>query len=473
MRGLSLRWQVAALVAASVAAAQAIAFGVLLLWPPPEPPRMGVAQVLSALAASEADVRAAGLKREVMEEPPSAVGDGRGFTRVIALSLAEALGRPPDEVRVIALDGSDAAPAVLPGAGGATTSVTVRSSSRTGGRTPGVSPALMRVTTPTALLRVLPPAFPPFRAAVLRPDGRWTVVGPRAPLVSPWQARVLLAFGAGALLLAPLAWWSARRLTRPVSLFAEAADRLGLDPGAPPVAVEGPAEVRGAARAFNRMQARLRAHVDGRTAMVAAIAHDLRTPLTGLRLRAETAPPVERRRMAQDIARMEAMIVQVLAFVRGEQVREPREPLDLVALAAECVRAAAELGQPASLAAAEPLWVEGEPVNLRRALGNLLDNAVGYGGGGRVSVRRRNDRALVVVEDDGPGLAEEDLDGVFEPFARGEPSRSRATGGVGLGLASARTIARAHGGDVVLRNRPSGGLDAELILPLTGGGQLE
>jgi signal transduction histidine kinase len=154
------------------------------------------------------------------------------------------------------------------------------------------------------LIRTIPLA--PFETAVRSADGRWMLIRPREPLWSPGRLRLLLAFGLSAVLLAPLAWWSARRLTRPVQLFAEAAERLGLDPGAPSLKVEGPLEVRTAAASFNLMQERLREYIRGRTAMVAAIAHDLRTPLTGLRLRAESAPDPERARMAADIARMEA-----------------------------------------------------------------------------------------------------------------------------------------------------------------------
>lgn len=466
MRAPSLRWQVAALVAASVAAAQALAFGVLLLWPPPEPPRMGVRQVLDALEASDAAVTAAGLRREVVDEPPPFRADaGMGITRLIRAGLAEELGQPVEAVRVAPIKGTNVpAPLPRPIAGTTTTTIVIPTApsrsvfARPGSATPGV------MVTPGTLLRSLPAALPPFEAAVRRPDGRWTVVGPREPLISPWRARVLLAFGAGALLLAPLGWWSARRLTRPVRLFAEAADRLGLDPGAPPLPVAGPAEVRDAAQAFNRMQDRLQAYMDGRTAMVAAIAHDLRTPLTSLRIRTETAP--ERDRMAADIARMEAMIAQVLAFVRGETVREARERLDLAMLAAACMREEVEGGAVVRWTGGDGLWIEGEPLNLRRAMHNLIQNAVAYAGSASVRVAREGRWAVVSVSDKGPGLPEAELERVFEPFARGEPSRSRATGGVGLGLASARSIARAHGGEVTLHNRAAGGLEARLSVPI-------
>lgn len=462
MRKLSLRWQVVLLVLASVLFTQAIGFGLLFLFPPPEPPRMTVMEVARLFRDPERSPATAELQLRPAAKPPMPADSGR-LGRMIAGVLAAELGASPERVRVrlrggSAVDPPVASPRVLEW-GEVRMSVIVKRS-RAGPAGAGAGPRLSGV----GLLRGVP--FPPFEAAVRRPDGGWMVVGPRERLLSPWRLRLLIAFGLSAALLLPLAWWSARRLTRPVRLFAEAAERLGLDPQAPPLAVEGPAEVRTAAASFNRMQERLRRYLEGRAAMFAAIAHDLRTPLTGLRLRAETAPPNERDRMAADIARMEAMIAQVLAFVRGEQVRETREPLDLAALAADCVREAAERGAAVRLGSMEPLPVEGEPLNLRRALSNLLENAATYGSTARVSAVRRDGGGVIAVEDEGPGLPPGELDRVFEPFARGEPSRSRATGGVGLGLATARGIVRAHGGEIVLRNRPEGGLAAELALPL-------
>jgi signal transduction histidine kinase len=214
------------------------------------------------------------------------------------------------------------------------------------------------------------------------------------------------------------------------------------------------------------MQERLRAYVEGRTAMLAAIAHDLRTPLTGLRLRAEAAPEPERSRMAADIARMDAMITQVLAFAHGEQAREVHEALDLAAIGRDCTTDAAELGLHATFEADGPLPVVGEPISLRRAIANLVDNAVRYGGAARVTAAREGGQALILVEDNGPGLPEADLQRVLEPFTRLEPSRSRDTGGVGLGLATAQGVARSHGGTLTLANRAGGGLAARLALPL-------
>jgi len=457
MKSPSLRWQVVALVLASAGAAQAIGFGALLLFPPPEAPRMTVAAAARALTAPAGPTEAAGLRLELADRPPEAtVG---GLSGLIRAALAAELATSSERVRVRLLDSrSDSETASAP--------VQVLSAERVRTRfvvRRGPGDVFVARMSPQLLLRSVP--LPPFEASLRRADGRWTTAGPRRPLLSPWRIRVLGAFLLSTALLAPLAWWSARRLTRPVRVFAEAAERLGLNPQAPALAVEGPAEVRTAALSMNRMQDRLRRYLAERTAMVAAIAHDLRTPLTGLRLRAETAPPVERDRMAADIARMEAMIAQVLGFVRGEQVQETRERLDLAALAADCVAEAAERGADAVLRATEPVTVLGEPLKLRRAVANLVENAVLYGGSAEAAVRREGDTAVLTVSDRGPGLRSTDLERVLEPFARVEESRSRVTGGVGLGLASAGAAARAHGGELRLENREGGGLRARLSLP--------
>ena len=257
-----------------------------------------------------------------------------------------------------------------------------------------------------------------------------------------------------------------RRLTRPIRVFADAAERLGADPDAEPLIATGPTEVRTAIVAFNDMQASLRDHVRKQTQTVAAIAHDLRTPLTRLRFRAEQAPEGVRDRMAADIEEMDALIAQAMAYVRGEQPTERRERFDLTDLVRDCAGGFTETGADVVFAGGPGLPVLADPAALRRALANLIGNAVKYGGGARVHTFTEAGQAVVTVEDDGPGLAEEELEAVFEPFHRAERSRNRETGGAGLGLTVARQAARAHGGDVVLSNRRDGGLTARLTLPL-------
>lgn len=308
--------------------------------------------------------------------------------------------------------------------------------------------------------------FAPFSASARLPDGRWATVEPPRGLLSPWQLRVLLALAISMLLLAPLVWWMARRLTRPIRVFADAAERLGADPEAEPLTPSGPSEVRTAIHAFNDMQASLRDHMRRRTQTVVAIAHDLRTPLTRLRFRAEQAPGAVRDRMAADIEEMDALIAQAMAYVRGETTPERRERFDLDALARDCAAGFSETGAAVTFVDGEALPVEADPAALRRALANLIANGVKYGGAARVTALSEDSRAVILVEDAGPGLAESELEAVFEPFHRAERSRSRDTGGAGLGLTVARQAARAHGGEVTVANRPGGGLTARLSIPL-------
>jgi signal transduction histidine kinase len=307
----------------------------------------------------------------------------------------------------------------------------------------------------------------PFRLGVKQADGRWRIVETRNPrLLDPWRQRMLLWLLASLLVTAPLAFLFARRISAPIAAFAAAAERLGRDPGAPPLELDGSSEVGVAARAFNGMQERLRRYVDDRTSMIGAVAHDLRTPLTRLRFHAESAPPALRGKMADDIAEMDAMVAATLAFVRDATQTGTRAKLELRSLLDTVVDGFAEQGRDVRLNPGETMVVEGDSVALKRMFANLIDNAIKFGGLARVSLAAGGGCALVEVEDDGPGLPEADLEAVFEPFRRAEPSRNRDTGGIGLGLTTARSIARAHGGDVTLGNRLGGGLQAFVTLPL-------
>jgi signal transduction histidine kinase len=306
----------------------------------------------------------------------------------------------------------------------------------------------------------------PFQVGVKQPDGRWAVVRSQPVLFTQWQKRVALWFVLSAIVMAPVVWVFARRLARPIGLFADAAERLGRDPRAEPVEVRGPAEIRVAAAAFNDMQGRLRRYVEDRTAMMGAIAHDLRTPLTRLRFRIEGLPDDQRAKMESDIDQMEEMISAALRFVRDETKTAERTPLELSSLLESLCDEMAETGAKTEVESGEKVVLEGDPMALRRLFSNLLENAVKFGGRARARVFRDETTAVVEIEDDGPGIPPADKEKVFEPFYRREPSRSRQTGGIGLGLAVVRSIARGHGGDVDLVNRDGGGLTARVQLPL-------
>lgn len=308
----------------------------------------------------------------------------------------------------------------------------------------------------------------PFVASVRTSDGRWLEIRPRPRLgPSAWQARIVIGFLLSTIALSPFAYILAGRLAAPIELFAEAAERLGRDPRSSPMALRGPAEIAAAGRAFNEMQGRLARYVEDRTAMVGAIAHDLRTPLTRLRFRIESAPEDLRQRMEADIDEMEAMVAAALSFVKGESNPPERARLELVSLLESLADDLGDTGRSVTVEACERMVVvEGDSLSLRRLFGNLLENALAFGQTARVRVRQTAREAVVEIADDGPGIAQEDLERVFEPFQRGEASRSRQTGGIGLGLAVVRSIARAHGGEARLSNTPGGGLTATVTLPL-------
>ncbi|MFC7551813.1 ATP-binding protein [Pseudoroseomonas wenyumeiae] len=295
-----------------------------------------------------------------------------------------------------------------------------------------------------------------------------------AAAAAPWHSETfLIAFMLMTGAALALILWATRRLVRPVSALAHAADRLGRDVNAPPLPEVGPSEVVTAARAFNTMAERIRRFVGDRTQMLAAIGHDLRTPITRLRLRAEFLDDDEqRRKMLADLDEMEAMVNATLAFARDDSATEPSVALDLAALCRtvldEAADARPELPPEAiSYEGPDRLRIRGRPIALKRALANLVANALNYAGMARVVIDAPSHGILTLrVEDEGEGIPEESLEAVFQPFRRLEVSRNRETGGTGLGLPIARNILRAHGGDVVLRNRPEGGLAAVVTLPV-------
>ncbi|MFT3816323.1 MAG: ATP-binding protein [Rubrivivax sp.] len=305
-----------------------------------------------------------------------------------------------------------------------------------------------------------------FIAAMQSGEGSWVVVQPvAAPFPNAWQRRVLLWFLVAAAVVGPLGWLFSRRLARPIASFAEAAERLGRDPTAPVLALEGPAEVGRAAQAFNRMQSRLASFVADRTAMIGAISHDLRTPLTRMRFRIEDAPDELRDGMLHEVEEMEQMISSVIAFTRDASELAGRQRLDLSAIVVDVVGNATAVGKDVRLGLHRAAPVEADAVGMRRLLDNLIENALKYGGHAEVSLFTERQEAVAEVRDDGSGLPDSELERVFEPFYRAPNARASGQSGTGLGLAVCRSIARAHGGDVRLR-RGERGMVAQLRLPL-------
>jgi signal transduction histidine kinase len=304
------------------------------------------------------------------------------------------------------------------------------------------------------------------------PDGSWLNFNAEIEPPTPWHSPTfLVAFLLMTAAAAGLTLWAVRRLTAPVRTLAMAADRLGRDVNAPPLPEDGPTEVAKAAAAFNTMAARIRRFVQDRTEMLTAIGHDLRTPITRLKLRAEFVEDDElRRKMLSDLEELEAMVSATLAFGRDATATEPVSAIDLAELLRtvldEAGDARPEAAESLTYAGPPHLTVRARPLALKRALSNLIANAVSYGGSAQVLLSQPIPGTIgVAIEDSGPGIPPQELDRVFEPFHRVETSRNRETGGVGLGLPIARNILRAHGGDVTLSNRPGGGARALVTLP--------
>jgi signal transduction histidine kinase len=262
---------------------------------------------------------------------------------------------------------------------------------------------------------------------------------------------------------------AAGSITRPLSRLVRAADNLGRNVRQPKLEEKGARELRHAARAFNTMQDRLLRYLDSRTRVLAAMSHDLKTPLTRLRLQVETQidDPALQARFGKELDEMESMVHGALALFRGLNDEEALEPVD-VGLLLETVRGEfTEMGKNVTVEGRALGPLPGKPQALKRCLTNLVANAVKFGTRARILVRD-GARLEISVCDDGPGVPADELEKVFEPFYRLESSRNRDTGGTGLGLSIARDVAQAHGGSLTLRNRPEGGLEAQLILPRRG-----
>ncbi len=298
-------------------------------------------------------------------------------------------------------------------------------------------------------------------------DGTWGRFVLEEPRRSPrWPRRVVQNLLVMLVVVAVLSFVVVRWVTRPLKGLAEAAEELGRNIDRPPLPVSGPQEVRRAARAFNTMQERLVRYVRTRTSILAAMSHDLKTPITRLRLRAELLEDSALRdKFLRDLDEMQRLVGTTLDYMRGLDDREPVSPIDVDALL-EALRAdAEELGHSVAVTGTVATPFPGKPLGLRRILQNLLDNALKYARDVQIQVDDRPDSLVIVVRDRGPGIPAELLDKVFEPFHRVEASRNPGTGGTGLGLSIARNLAQAMGGEVTLANRPDGGLEARVALP--------
>lgn len=267
------------------------------------------------------------------------------------------------------------------------------------------------------------------------------------------------------------AFFMVKRITRPLARLSSAAEALGRGETGQPLDERGPKEISQTISAFNKMQNRLRRFVDDRTRMLAAISHDLRTPLTTLRLRAELLEDGEhKQKILETLNEMQRMIEATLAFARDDASHEETRLSDLGSIIDSIASDLDDMGYAAAFTDSGAAPYKCRPIALKRALRNLMENAVRYGTEAHVSLRHETgEEVTITIDDNGPGIPKDKMESVFDPFYRLETSRSQETGGIGLGLAIARTVIQAHGGTIVLSNREVGGLRATIHLPATTG----
>jgi signal transduction histidine kinase len=307
------------------------------------------------------------------------------------------------------------------------------------------------------------------RGAMRLADGSWITFSAPSPDLAPVPAHASLAsLSAMALGTVLASLFVVRWITGPLRRLAGAAEAFGRGVAPVPIPEDGPREVREAAHAFNAMQARIHGLIADRTQALAAVSHDLRTPIQRLRLRAGFLEDAEAQQAIDaDLDEMEGMVASTLAYLRGEAEGEAPRQTDLAAILRTLCDDAADRGHSVTYTGPNRAVLPLRPLGTKRAFANLVDNAVKYGGGAHVTLSDGPGLATVRIEDDGPGIPETELEAVFEPFHRLEASRNRGTGGSGLGLTIARQAIAAHGGTVSLANRPGGGLTVTVRLPRT------
>jgi signal transduction histidine kinase len=306
-----------------------------------------------------------------------------------------------------------------------------------------------------------------FQASIRLADGSWlNILRPLPEGMENWPYKLLTYLAVLLVSIILLSLLAVRWVTRPLGTLAEAARNLGKDIGYPPLSESGPQEVQNAVRAFNTMQQRLRRYIEDRSRVLAAVSHDLKTPITRLRLRlALLKDDALQSRFNQDLDDMEQMVLATLDYLRGTESKEKPVPISVNGLLESLQDDTQELGWEMTLASGKVAPYSGRPLALKRCLMNLIENAVRYGQAADVRLEDSRDRLSIIIADRGEGVPEAELEELFNPFYRREESRARATGGTGLGLGIARNIARAHGGDVTLRRGKTRGLEAVVSLP--------
>jgi two-component system, OmpR family, sensor kinase len=444
LRGLSIFAQTLLMLVASLIITQAVVIGVIIALPQPRPDFFSMSEIARTFSGAPAPTHGHG-RRDTYTPPPTTVQPsapvrGPGMTENAGLSadLANRLSVTPARVRLFFKPDQS-----------------------------GFFPFARREPGEVVPMRRGDALFFNTVVAAFDTGAGWRVLqSPERPLINDWQRRTILLFGISLLVLLAIAWLFARRLSRPIRRFAESADRLGRDSAAPPVPVEGPAEMRTAAHALNAMQGRIADYLRERTAMMGAIAHDLRTPLARIAFRIENASDAIRDPVQNDIEQMSAMIAATMDFMKGSGQPQARVTVNLGPLLSGMIERERGVGHDVQLAQTDDATVTGDPVALQRMVQNLIDNALAFGGSATVSLNASPGEATVSIADAGSGLPPDMLETVFDPFVRVDPSRNRSTGGVGLGLTIARAIAQDHGGALTLANREGSGLVATVVLPM-------
>ena len=428
--------------------AMGISFALALAIPAPAAGRMNIEEMIWALEAKPSSV----IDMDVKTSPPV----GRR-SQLIEATLAVGLGVGPTEVRAVWVGepqgvASRGESIVLVGK----RDVLLRSSETGVKLRSGEDAFVSRLTV-----------LPLFIGAVRLEDGTWRWGVPDDPVRTSWRWRIMAAFLIATILLSAPVWLIARRLVAPIEQLGRSAAKSRLA-GEDPFAPVGPPEVRATARAMNVMHNRLVGQAAERVRLIAAIAHDLRTPITALRLRVNAVEEPSRGRMSSDLSRMSDMIGELLDFATIGGRKPQFSSVDLHALVGRCVISRRDAGDNVTMLDGESLVLITDPDLVIRAVENLIDNAVRYGGETRVNVQQSEEWAIVEVDDDGPGIPDHLLDQAMKPFERLDVSRSREKGGTGLGLSIVGDIAEALGAQFELKNRHCG-LRAVLAFPIPAG----
>lgn len=432
----------AAIAFTSVAAT----FGVVLLSLPPVGPRYSIEQAVAALRGDTAR----GFDRAIRDGPTEGIR-----AQLMEEMLAEALQRPKADVRAVyrgrfrARSRTTRALSELPP--GTVTRSYIRWDPV------GGSEFAIASSATGSLREFFDVKMAPFAASVRLRNGQWVTVEPDVPILAGYRCMIVAALALAVLLLLPLAWLTARRLIQPLGHLTRA---LEVNEDLP---IEGPLEVRQTAAAIQTMRTRLMEETTERTRMMTAVAHDLRTPLMSLRLRLEDMPEPQRSKMVADVERMRSMIADVLTFARGGH--RQRSLVDIRPLLSEIVLTYNN-GRAVRFTSGPSAIVRVDEDALRRAVGNLIENALNYAGDAHVVMERQSEYVSIRVEDEGPGIEQSERIRMMLPFERGEASRNNKTGGVGLGLSIVASFASQHGGSLILKDAPGGGLAAEITLPL-------